>query len=169
MDKLLRDSLTVHLENFGYGNIPKLENYNETISSMFGVPKFILDMSDEMYENWRESQCGGFTKPFTKPEIKKDGNKMITAEEARKITRENNEIIGDIINMINYWIKTAAENGKYETVLEFNEDSTLRKYIINVKKILENNNYNVTFEKRSGFDFYPYYKLSISWNKKEEK
>ena len=68
MDKLLHDSLTVHLENFGYENIPKLENYNDAISSMLGVPRIILDMSDEMYENWRKDRWKGFEEPVSTKE-----------------------------------------------------------------------------------------------------
>lgn len=142
MDKLLHDSLTVHLENFGYENIPKLENYNETISSMLGVPKFILDMSDEMYENWRESQCGVFTKPFTKPETK-EKNKMITAEEAKDIADASNTDIELFLELINNKIKVDAYRGKYSHKEYYAKNSDFSKVVDTIKEKLEEKDFKV--------------------------
>lgn len=167
MDKLLHDSLTVHLENFGYENIPKLENYNDAISSMIGVPKIILDMSDKAYENWRKYHWKGFEEPVSIKE--KEDKKMITAEEARKITCENRKIVSDLISMINKDIKTAAEDGKWVYCNYFNEGTLFKKYLSNITEILMDNGYDVSVMDITAFDVYDNYdyQLKVSW--KEEK
>lgn len=163
MDKLLHDSLTVHLENFGYENIPKLENYNETISSMLGVPKYILDMSDEVYEMLKKNPKDtwkGFEEPVSIKE--KEDKELITAEEASKITCENHKIVSDLISMINKDIKTAAEDGKWVCFTYFNDKTPLRKYLSDVTGILMDNGYGISVEELNAFDSYDY-KLRISW------
>lgn len=143
MDKLLHDRLTVHLENFGYENIPKLETYNETISSMLGVPRIILDMSDEMYENLKESDCGGFTKPFTIPETKEE-DKMITAKEAKEIADNSNNDIELFLEIINNSIKINAHRGKYKREEYYAKNSDFSKIADIIKEKLEEKGYVVT-------------------------
>lgn len=117
---------------------------------------------DELYMSWRKSCYGGFTKPFIKPEIKEDENKMITAEEAKKITCKTNKIVNSLIDdMINPDIKTAAEDGKFFTIIGFSKNSILRKYLNNVTEILMDNGYGISVEEISASD--GDYKIRISW------
>lgn len=142
MDKLLHDSLTVHLENFGYENIPKLENYNETISSMLSIPRFILDMSDEMYENWRKDHWKGFEEPVSIKE--KEDKEMISAKEAKAIADNSNTDIELFLELINVRIKANAHRGKYKYKEYYATNSDFSKVADTIKEKLEEKGYVVT-------------------------
>lgn len=142
MDKLLHDSLTVHLENFGYENIPKLENYNDAISSMLGVPKIILDMSDKAYKNWRKYHWKGFEEPVSIKE--KEDKEMISAEEAKKIADDSNKDIGLFLECINNKIEVNAYRGKYKHAEYYSKNSDFSKVVDTIKEKLEEKGYVVT-------------------------
>lgn len=161
MDKLLHDSLTVHLENFGYENIPKIEHYNEIISSMLGVPKFILDMSDKEFEKFLTEQKD-MLKEFEEPvSIKeKEDKEMITAEEARKLAYANNKTLNEILCGIEERVVDNSKKGKFCCSFTFAKGFSEDLFLTDLIEILSNSGYVVyvkNYDRDDNFEF------SISW------